>query len=54
MSVMRRFFFQAPASSVASDVDIVKRDRGDSFDWIRELFLDLYYLSATQSVSAKI
>ena len=29
-------------------------DRGDNFDWIREQFLDLYYLNATQSVSVRI
>ena len=29
-------------------------DRGDEFDWIREWFLDLYNLNATQSVFVMI
>ena len=28
-------------------------DRGDNFDWIREQFLDLYYLNVAQSVSVR-
>ena len=49
------FFYRAPTLLlVASDVDIIKRDRGGNIDWTREQFLDLYYLNAAQSVSVKI
>ena len=51
----RELFYWAPtSSSVVSDTDIVKRDTEDDLDWIREQVLDLYYLNAPQSVSAKI
>ena len=44
----RELIYWAPtSSSVVSDADIVKRDMGDDFDWIREQVLDLYYLNAT-------
>ena len=57
---MRKFtgageFYWAPALlSVASVADIIERDRGDNFDWIREQFLDQYYLNSALTVSAKI
>ena len=48
-------FCWAPASSsVAMTWTSSRGDSGDNSDWIREQFLDLYNLNATQLVSVRI